>query len=167
MIDYPRQVVLVTARAKAQVMGKEMEKDNVTSAAWHMPVSFEPMLYALAVGKERFTRELIHESGNFVINFMLYEDVDKIIHCGNRSGEHTDKFQSAGLTKMDASTIDCPVLKEAAAYLECEVVQEVEAGDHIIFIGKVTHQVELVKGKRPFQIEGEEFTTTIRGDNHD
>lgn len=160
-IEYPRQTVLVTARAITEVMGKEVEKDNVVSVSWHTPVSVEPQLYAVAIGKERFTTELIQKSRNFAVNFMTMDDAEKLVYCGTTSGEHIDKFKGAGLTMVDASTIDCPVIKEAAAYMECEVAQEVEAGDHIIFIGRVTYQVELKRDKRPFQIDDNKFTTTV------
>jgi flavin reductase (DIM6/NTAB) family NADH-FMN oxidoreductase RutF len=31
----------------------------------------------------------------------------------------------------------CPVLDQAVAWLECQVEQEVEAGDHVLVIGRV------------------------------
>jgi 3-hydroxy-9,10-secoandrosta-1,3,5(10)-triene-9,17-dione monooxygenase reductase component len=33
----------------------------------------------------------------------------------------------------------CPVFEDSLAYLECEKTAELEAGDHRIFLGKVTH----------------------------
>jgi len=158
-INAPRQVVLVTTRANISILGKEKVKDNIITIAWHMPVSFEPNLYAIAVGKTRFSCKMIQESGVFVVNFIPFELKKQALECGLKSGAYTDKFSDTGLTKEEAKKIDCPRIKEALAYLECEVIKEVEAGDHIIFIGKILNSEEKKGGKRLFQI-GNDFTTT-------
>ena len=72
-----------------------------------------------------------------------------------------DKFKETKLEKEEAKSIDCPVIKQALATLECHVIQEVEAGDHIIFIGKVLNITENKKGKKIFQKQSgsDEFVT--------
>jgi len=160
LLTNPRQTILVTCRARANVMGKAVEKDNAMTLDWHMPVSFKPQLYAIAVGKTRFSRSMIQESSAFIVNFMPIGMKDKVLYCGRHSGEHTDKIKEAGLETHEAENIDGFRIVGAIGYLECEVVQEIETGDHIIFIGKVVH-AELVKeGKRMFHVDMDEFTTT-------
>ena len=45
--------------------------------------------------------------------------------------------------------------------MECEVINEVEAGDHIIFIGKVLYsELKDESAERLFQKTGTDFTTT-------
>ena len=51
----PRQVILVSSRAEMDILGKKELKDNIITLAWHMPVSFNPKLYAIAIGKTRFS----------------------------------------------------------------------------------------------------------------
>ena len=147
----PRQVILVSSREEMDIMGKKEVKDNIITIAWHMPVSFEPKLYAISVGKTRFSAELIKKSKAFVVNFVPFELKDKALLCGTKSGMHMDKFSESGLTKEEASSVDCPRIKEALAYMECEVVNEVDAGDHIIFIGKVLNSDVKQAGKRLMQ----------------
>lgn len=163
-VVYPRQVVLVTSRAavKTKLSLKKEVKDNIFTLSWHSPVSFKPELYAIIVGKERFSYKLIYESKVFVVNFMPYELKDKVLYCGRISGEHVDKFKETGLTKEEAETIDCCKIKQALGYLECEVINEVEAGDHVIFIGKILKTALKKEGKRIFQKQrgAEVFTTT-------
>ncbi|NQV09408.1 flavin reductase family protein [Candidatus Woesearchaeota archaeon] len=160
-ITNPRQVVLITTRAKAVVMGKEKENDNIFTIDWHMPTSFSPRLYAISVGKERFSYELLKESGCFVVNFMSPEYEKEILYCGRHSGRHIDKFKESKLTKEDADNIDCPRIKEALAYIECEIINQLETGDHVIFVGKIINSVLKNKGKRLFHKTGDDFTTTI------
>ena len=54
-IPYPRNVILVTCEAETDIMGKEVDKKNAITLSWHMPVSFNPWLYAIAIGKEKFS----------------------------------------------------------------------------------------------------------------
>lgn len=162
-IAYPRQVILLTARAELEqkFSSDKQLKDNIMTLSWHMPVSFDPPLYAVAVGKQRYTLKMLRHSRAFAVNFMPYSSKDDAIFCGRNSGETIDKFKEISLEKQEAETIDCPILKQALAYAECEVVNEVEAGDHIIIIGKILKMHENKKGKRLFQSAGgDNFTTT-------
>ncbi len=136
-LDDPRQVVLVTCREEMNILGKKEVKDNIITIAWHMPVSFDPPLYAISVGKTRFSCEIIKKSKAFAVNFISFELKNQALFCGTKSGIHIDKFKEAELTKEECKNLDCPRIKEALAYIECEVTNEIDAGDHIIFIGKI------------------------------
>jgi flavin reductase (DIM6/NTAB) family NADH-FMN oxidoreductase RutF len=120
-----------------------------------MPVSFNPKLYAIAVGKTRFSCEMIKKSKAFVVNFIPFELKKEVLVCGTKSGMHVDKFKEAKLTKEEASSVDCPMIKEALGYMECEVVDEIEAGDHIIFIGKILNSDVKKEGERLMQKAGD------------
>jgi len=161
-ITNPTQTILVSCRgnAKDKFSSRKILKDNLFVLDWHMQTSFEPFLFAISVGKTRFSHQLIKESRVFAVNFMQYSLKDKVLYCGRRSGEHIDKFNEAGLTKQEAETIDCCRVKESLAFIECEVMQEIETGDHTIFVAKVTKQEEKEPGKRLFHLGGDNFTTT-------
>ena len=73
-----------------------------------------------------------------------------------------DKFKETKLTKEDSDTIDCPRIKEALAYLECQVTNIVETGDHLLFIGKIARIAGSKVGKRLFHVKDDDFTTTIK-----
>jgi len=158
----PVQTVLITCRGvvKNKFSSKEEVKDNIITLDWHTRVSSEPFLYIISVGKTRFSCNIIKNSKVFVVNFMPYELKKEVLFCGRNSGEHVDKFKESGLTKEESEKLDCCRIKQAAAYLECEVINEIEAGDHIIFIGKVINSHEEEEKKRLFHIEEDNFTTT-------
>jgi flavin reductase (DIM6/NTAB) family NADH-FMN oxidoreductase RutF len=160
LLTNPRQTVIVTCRSRAHVMGKEVEKDNAITVDWHMPVSFKPQLYAIAIGNTRFSHRLIHESRAFVVNFLPSTMKDAAIYCGRHTGEHRNKIKEAGLTMHDADNVDCFRIGGAVGFMECEVVQEIDAGDHTIFIGKVVHADLVKEEKRLFHTDGDKFTTT-------
>jgi len=151
-ISNPCQTILITTRYKG--------KDNVMTADWHMPLSFNPMMYAISIGKTRYTLELIKKSRVFVINFMSCRFKDEILYCGTHSGREVDKFLKANLEKEEAETIDAPRIKHSLGYLECKVIKEIETGDHVLFIAEVKKALLKEKGKRLFHLFGDRFTTT-------
>lgn len=156
----PRQVILVSSRADMTILGRELIKDNIITVAWHMPISFKPFLYAISIGKTRFSCKMIQKSKVFVVNFISAELEKKALFCGMHTGEHIDKFDEAPFSKEESQSVDCPRINEGIGHLECEVINEIDAGDHIIFIGKVIREELKKEGKRLFQDEGGAFTTT-------
>ncbi|MFH1781252.1 MAG: flavin reductase family protein [Patescibacteria group bacterium] len=156
--DYanPRQVILVSSRDKDQ--------DNIITLAWHMPLSFEPMMYAIALGTTRYSYKMIKDSGVFVVNFMSLEYKDQVLECGSVSGHEHDKFAEFGLTKEEADKISCPVIGEASSYLECKIKEEVIMGDHAIFMADVLKAEKKDDKDRIFQISGEMFGTIVKPD---
>ena len=161
-VAHTRQVILVTTRAEvvAALSTQPEITENVFASSWHTPLSFDPPLYAIAVNKKGHSLKILQKSRAFVVNFMPYALKDKVLYCGRNSGEHIDKFKEAGLEKVEADKVDCPRLKDALGYLECTVVNEIEAGDHIIFIGEVLTMQLVKEGNRIFQVIGDIFTTT-------
>lgn len=157
----PRQTIAVTTRAETTVLGKTDERDNILLLDWHMPVSINPQMYAIAVRNDHHTVEMIRASGSFVVNFLPIEMKDKMLLCGRMSGRHVDKFRHAGLMKEDAESIDGVRIKGALSYLECKVEKEVEIGDHVIFIGHVLLTYHDKEGKKMFHVAGDKFTTTV------
>lgn len=152
-IANPRQVILLTCRFK--------DKDNVMTLAWHTPLSFYPPMYAVVVGKTRFSYDLIKKSKCFVVNFVGEELEKEVLMAGSLSGRDCDKFEEIGLEKGECQKINAPYIKSALGYLECKVVNEIETGDHVVFVGEVLRMEKLREGKRLFYLGGDEFTTTL------
>ena len=148
----PRQTILLTCRAEG--------KDNVMTLDWHTPLSFEPMIYAVSIGKNRFSLNLVRKSKVFVINFMSKDFEKEVLYCGRHSGKEIDKFREAKLEKEEAETINCPKIKKSLGCLECQVIKEIEVGDHILFIANVSKAELRKKGKRLFHLFEDKFTTT-------
>ncbi len=129
---HPRSVVLITARLGG--------KDNVMPADWHIPLSLNPKLYAIALDAKNYSTSIINETGEFAVNFMPASFEKEIVACGNISGRENDKFQLLKLIKAEAKTINAPVIQDAYGYLECKVTETHPAGDHTLFIAKVLYE---------------------------
>ncbi len=125
-------VVLVTAQYK--------DKSSIITIAWHCPVSIKPPIIGVAVGKSRFSAELIERSGEFIVNVPGWELFEAMIFCGTHSGRDVDKFARTGLTPERATKLlKAPKIKECIGAIECAVVDKREIGDHIMFFGEVVY----------------------------
>lgn len=113
------------------------DKINVMTAAWQMPVSFQPLLVAVAIGQTRFTHELIQKSGEFVIAVPHLGIIEKVWCCGTHSGRDTDKFAFCKLTPLKTGKVGAPLIEECIGNIECRVCDRHTAGDHTIFVGEV------------------------------
>lgn len=131
--------VLISVRASMEVLGKRELKDNIRVVGWHMPASVEPMEYAISVPTADNIRRMISQAGNFVVNFMGYEQKSIVLSAENQDGLYVNLFEFLGLSKEDSALVESPRIREAKIYLECEVSQELDSGDHTIFVGKVVN----------------------------
>ncbi len=137
-ILYPMRVVLVTSRHGS--------KENVISVAWCFPLSSNPPLFGICIEKKRFSYDLIHASREFAINIPGEELKDAVFICGRTSGKESDKFKLAKLTK-EKGMLGAPLIKECLASIECEVVEEKEIGDHVLFVGNAKNVIKRKEGR--------------------
>lgn len=126
---YPRISVVVTV--------SHLGRKNAMAVAWHSSVSFQPPLYGIAVAPKRYTYEIISESKQFGVNFMSYEKAAKIASVGGSSGKIVDKFTEFDLQEDEPLKTGVPILSDAYAVYECEVVENRVFGDHAWIIGEV------------------------------
>ncbi len=123
-------------------------RPNVATLAWITSVSAEPPLFCIAVGRSRYTHQCITNSKEFVLNLPTMDILKEVQLAGTISGRDGDKFEKCGLTTVESIALKTPCVKECAAHIECKVADVKEAGDHMLFIGKVvatTCELEAVK----------------------
>jgi flavin reductase (DIM6/NTAB) family NADH-FMN oxidoreductase RutF len=138
----PRNVIIVTC-----ISAKE--KDNAMTLTWHAPLSFDPPLYGILVKPGRYSYELIKETHVFCVNFIGRDLEGFMRYAGSISGKDVDKFEEMEDVELEwCDNIHCRRLKECLGYLECEVVDEVEVGDHVLFVGAVKAMGSLVPNER-------------------
>ena len=86
---------------------------------------------------ERYSYQMIKESGAFVINLTTEDLCYATDYCGVRSGRDVDKFKEMKLTKVEAEEISAPMIGESPVNIECKVEQVLELGSHHMFLAKV------------------------------
>ncbi|MCX8172738.1 MAG: flavin reductase family protein [Archaeoglobaceae archaeon] len=114
-----------------------VEKVNVMTADWVIPLSFEPKLLGVSVGCKRYTNKLIKDFKEFVVAVPTIELLKDVWTAGTISGAGEDKLSKLKLTLIKSKKVKVPSIKECQANLECKVVKEVEVGDHTLFVGEI------------------------------
>lgn len=112
-------------------------KKNIITVGMFAFFSGRPSLVGIGIAPKRYSFELIRKSREFVVNVIDENLIKAVRICGERSGRDIDKFEAAGLTPVKGTKVNAFAIKESPVSIECKVVQEVETGDHVWFIGEV------------------------------
>jgi flavin reductase (DIM6/NTAB) family NADH-FMN oxidoreductase RutF len=126
----PERVVLATSL-------KPNGRGNIIALGWKMRTSFTPPIFAVSVGKTRYSHELILDAGEFVLAFPGESSAKDVLYCGTHSGRTVDKFAVTGFTPLEGSIVRPPIIKECVANFECRLTGTLFTGDHTIFAGEV------------------------------
>ncbi len=126
----PVPAVMVSCALPAQ-------KPNIVTIAWTGTVNSDPPMCSISVRKERFSHDIIRDSGEFVINLCGQAQLKGLDFCGVKSGRETDKFAACGFTPVSVPGFTAPAIGECPLYLACRVISVQELGSHDMFLGKV------------------------------
>ena len=108
------------------------EVRNAFTAAWVMQVSFDPLLLALSINPHHSSYGLLKQGRAFSVNVLKKGQLELAAHFGRPAG--ADKL---ALTDWTTGRTGAPLLREALAWFECQVIDEFPAGDHVLVLGKV------------------------------
>jgi flavin reductase (DIM6/NTAB) family NADH-FMN oxidoreductase RutF len=97
-------------------------------------VSFDPPQVLAAVSKKRYTHHMVEEAKAFAVVLLRKDQKDLVDMFKLRGDDHSRKFE--GL-EWESAPLGSPVLKDCLGYVECELVQTYNPGDHTLFIGEV------------------------------
>jgi len=94
-------------------------------------VSIDPPLLLVNIARSAFGRDAFTESRGFAVNILAANQRD-LSNRFARAG--TDKFANQ---KWQTAVTGSPIIDEVVAWFDCEHFEQVDAGDHIILIGRV------------------------------
>lgn len=118
------------------ISSRDDQKVNIMVATWVMQSSFEPRLVTLALQKTAYSHDLVEQGKVFAINIFRVEDADVVKSFTKSRKKNPDKLEQADFTPGPET--GCPILEQAAAYMECKVVKIVDiGGDHDLIVGEV------------------------------
>ncbi len=127
---YPVPAVMVSCQRKD-------EKPNIITLAWCGTCNTnEPMLY-VSIRPERYSYDIIKETGEFVVNLVNKNIVYAADYCGVKSGRDVDKFKEMKLTPLESRFVKAPGISESPVNIECKVKQMIPLGSHDMFLAEV------------------------------
>jgi len=137
-VALPKAYRLLNHGPTVLVSSAHAGRSNVMSAAWSMPLDFDPPKVAVVIDKGTYTRGLIDASGTFVLNVPSSAQAALTVAVGSASGRDADKFALHGIRTLPASRVAAPLIDGCLAWLECRVIPEphIQAA-YDLFLGEV------------------------------
>ncbi|MBN2575614.1 MAG: flavin reductase [Deltaproteobacteria bacterium] len=119
--------VVTTGRGGAQV-------ENGLTVSWLCQVAFEPPMLMIAVDKLHYSVDLLRSTKNFCVNLLGEDQAALAGRFAKQATTADDKLADVPQRPADSGAA---ILTDAVAYFDCEVAQLVEAGDHLLVLGRV------------------------------
>ncbi|TVQ52367.1 MAG: MBL fold metallo-hydrolase [Spirulina sp. DLM2.Bin59] len=117
------------------ITAQKSEVNGAMLASWVSQASFEPLGLSIAVAKDRAIESLMQVGDRFVLNILEEGNYQHLMkHFLKRFKPGQDRFEGV---ETRQATNGAPILAEALAYLECEVVSRMDVPDHWIVYSEV------------------------------
>jgi flavin reductase (DIM6/NTAB) family NADH-FMN oxidoreductase RutF len=108
-------------------------RDHGMTVSAFCSVSLEPPLVLACIDRTAALLPALGAGSAYAIN-VLSESQEALSR--RFAAEVDDRFEGIGYTRGPAGS---PLLEDALAYMECRVEARVDAGDHVVVIGRVEH----------------------------
>ena len=133
-----------TAKAVGRLVGSmcivTTKKEDVSGAmlaSWVSQATFNPPGLTVAVAKERAIESLLFKGNNFVLNVLPEgKHIPLMKHFLKPFAPGENRFEGV---ETDEATNGCPILKDSLAYVECQVANRMECGDHWLVYAVAEH----------------------------
>ena len=114
----------------AYVVGTRMKdgKDHLMFGTWLMQTSFKPTLIAFAFKKDSRTLANVRRSKTFTISLL-----------GKGDGQLAEQVLDEAFDKVrtDRTPSGLPIVRDSAGWIECQLMDMLEKGDHYIVLVEV------------------------------
>lgn len=123
-IRYLDKSIKYLHRQGAFLTVKKGEEINVSTISWgNIGFEWGRPVFTILVRSSRHNHELLQENDEFTVSIPTSSTMKKALNIvGSVSGRDEDKFALAKLTKVNAKTMDTPVIKEANIFYECRII---------------------------------------------
>ncbi len=127
---YPVPAVMVSCQRNG-------EKPNIITVAWAGTICSDPAMVSISIRPERYSYDIIKDSGEFVINLVNTDLTRACDWCGVRSGRDYDKFKELKLSEYKSEFMAVPAIDESPVNIYCKVKKIEKLGSHDMFIAEV------------------------------
>lgn len=117
------------------ITARKGDSSGAMLASWVSQASFQPLGVSIAVAKDRAIESLMQVGDRFVLNVLEEGNHLALMkHFLKRFPPGADRF--AGVKTYEAEN-GAPILADALAYMECEVISRMDCSDHWIVYSSI------------------------------
>lgn len=132
----PRPIGWISTRTEDGV-------DNLAPYSYFNAVSSYPPVVMFSAGsvdgERKDTPRNAIESGAFVYNLVTEPFGEEMDETSARVDPEEDEFETAGVERAEAVTVDAPRVAEAAVSFECELYDSLQVYENTVVLGEVTY----------------------------
>lgn len=129
---YPLPAVMVSLTDKEG-------RSNIITLAWAGTICTNPPMLSVSIRPERYSYDIIKETGEFVVNLTTKALTRATDYCGVKSGRDVDKFKEMRLTKLESEKVKAVAIAESPVNIECKLREVMELGSHSLFIADIVN----------------------------
>jgi flavin reductase (DIM6/NTAB) family NADH-FMN oxidoreductase RutF len=142
--DKTRRRILWSMPTGLYVIGARNEdKFSMMTASMVCQVSVKPKVIVVGFEKDAYTYGLVKKSLRFSVNLIELENKSLVRSFVKIPSHDENALTLAGHDYFLSPVFELPVLKKAAAYLECLIVNEQTFDSHAAVFGEVKYAAEL------------------------
>ena len=124
---------------------KEGDEYKGCTANSIMQITSDPQMIALSLNHSNYTNSCLQKNGKFAVSILSEKSNPLSIGTfGFRTSRDFDKFANIPFDVIDG----LPIIKDACAYLICEIKEKVETSTHTIFLANV-HNADVLNEEQP------------------
>ena len=112
---------------------------NGMTCNWATQVSFDPKWVGVSIERGAYTHQLVTAGRVFSLCLIARQDRTLVRKFTKPVDVDLAAKTLNGVAYFDGPSTGAPVLGQSVAYLECELRQPVEVGNHMLFLGEVVN----------------------------
>lgn len=136
-INLPPQTILLPSPVLVIGTYGADGRPNIMTAAWGGIACSEPPCISVSLREVTLTYHNIRERNAFTVNIPSEKYYKEADFAGLVSGRKVDKFKEAGLTPVKSERVNAPLVAEFPYSLECNLLRQVDLGQHTMFVGEI------------------------------
>ena len=126
----PAPFALLSAR-------REDGTDNLMAVSWWTYLSNHPPMLGACLSKKGLSGTLIEKNGCFSLSIVGEALRDAALACGRCSGRDHDKAAEFNVPLLPCTKISASFVSGSRVVFECRLANQVEAGDHVFYLGEI------------------------------
>lgn len=115
-------------------VGDGQGRETGMLCSWVQQAAFDPPLLTLVLKEGRYVNDWLQQSRRAILNLVGESGKELLGHFGRGFKIDEPAFEEIELTR---SASNLPILTDALGHLECEVVSQTPAGDHVVHLLEV------------------------------
>ncbi len=120
------------------------EQETGMLVSWVQQCSFDPPQVSLALKPDREVTAWLTPGAAYTLNVLGHGQGELVSHFGKGFAPGEPAFAGLAVERPNGGA---PVLRDALAYLECQVVAKYPGGDHDLYVGRVVGGQLLGEGR--------------------